>query len=284
MNLSKSSIKRQWFTSENYSLLLGLSCIENHILTLLKADGFLVELLYSNSFINMDCLWENFFLRKRDYAHFDGIERIQDMAKRYGVLSMNFQRGTGEQFIQTVSSSCHDFLMLLKPDVAQDQFNIRGWHEKHYVFVIPEEEHCHVINDIPFSDKTLFNKQLENYYGGEFFECALHCERYDEVHRLLKAERIHLFHSAINHTHIPDGEIAAFRDLIGVYRILLRRQKSYIGIWTNADFFDLFIKDVDSIFMKIEYKNIKQDYSDLDLYWLALLHINNAVNERIRNI
>lgn len=266
-----------------YHLLLGLSCIENHTLALLQSDGFPVELLYGDSFIEMDRLWETFFVQRKDYAHFDGVDRIQDIAKRYGLLSMKLYQEAEVQFIQTIADSDHTFLILLQPEVAQRQFQVRGWHEKHYVLVIPDRKQYHVINDIPFGERTLSCEELKDYYGGEFFDCMIHRDRYDETQRKLKANQIHLSCSDVSHIQIPDDDLIAFRDMIGVYRILLRRQKAYLSHWMNTDLFDLFIRKVDSIYMRVEYMNLKKvnDGQISNELWCSTLEVDRAIRESV---
>lgn len=263
--------------------MYGLSCIENYTLALLQSDGFPIGLLYGDSFIEMDRLWETFFMNGRDYAHFDGVERIQDIAKRYGLLSMKLYREAGEQFIQTIADSDHTFLILLQPEVAQKQFQVRGWHEKHYVLVIPDGKQYHLINDIPFGERTISSEELKDYYGGEFFDCVIYRERYDETQRKLKTNRISLFCTGVSHIQIPNDNLIAFRDMIGVYRILLRRQKAYLGYWMNTDFFDLFIREVDSIYMKAEYMNLKRvsNGQNLNKLWCSILEADRAIREAV---
>lgn len=266
-----------------YHLLLGLSCIENHILALLQSEGFPVELLYGDSFIEMDRLWETFFVKRRDYAHFDGVERIQDIAKRYGLLFMKLHREAEVQFIQTIADSDHAFLMLVQSEVAQRQFQVRGWHEKHYVLVIPDGKQYNLINDIPFGKRTISSEELKDYYGGEFFDCMIHRDRYDETQRRLKDNRIHLSSSDVSRIQIPDDDLITFRDMIGVYRILLKRQKAYLSYGMNTDFFDSFIREVDSIYMKVEYMNLKKvsNGQNLNKLWCSILEADRAMREAV---
>lgn len=268
---------------EAYSVVLGLSCVENHILSSLYLDGFPIELLYFNSFIEIDALWEAFFLKKNDYAHFDGIIRIQDTAKKYGLISMKLYKKDLDQFIHNMMNSDHFFLMLLKPKVSQDQFQVRGWHEKHYAKVILDENQCHIINDIPFKEKTIFLYELNDYYSGEFLDYVLNKKRYKEIEKLLNSYSFKIAASSVKHKFISSDDFVAFRDMIGVYRILIRRQKYYCGLKMNTNFFDTLIKEIDSIYMRVEYMYLKNtcDIKNINFLWNSVIEIDKEIREKI---
>ena len=88
---------------------LYLSCVENYFLAWIS-KFYKVERLYSNSFVSISQVFDDFFCGA-NYENYSMVERIQNTAEKYGVVSHSYVKLSANEALKFIKNLSGDRLV-----------------------------------------------------------------------------------------------------------------------------------------------------------------------------
>lgn len=247
----------QYPTMEIYREVCGLSCIENHVLALLKANRFPIERLYGNSCLSMSRLWQAFLIERVPYAAFQGVERIQDELKRAGAIHLERRQEAQILPVLQITRENQAVLARVTHSYAKTQLRTKGWREDHYVLLSSASGQTTLYNDIPFAHFSIPQSEAETVYDRAYFLLTFHWDVLEKLFAHHNAPSGSPRAEWVPPTALTPEDLPNLRDLIGVYRVLLRRWKKAAMVQDITAAED-WIKQADLLYMQAEYLHIKK--------------------------
>lgn len=257
-----------------YDKIFGLSCIENHVLAILRQRGEEIEYAYYNCAVPLGNLYTHLVLDGVKQEYFNLIERIQDALKNLGIIELT--RVIPMQFADVKRAVCacreNEYILIrVTLHFTKSILMARGFREDHFVYVRPCGNDFEVFNDIPERVTMLTGKQLAEVYDGEYFHLS--------VKRKLNGEDINLLWNlrsfkpeefrrhnigADNFDNVKDIGVR-LRNLTGVYKTLRYRMAEYYGKYVDTRFIQEAMPPIEKIYAMFEYYNLKPG-TPLDKY------------------
>lgn len=151
-----------------YKNIYGLTCIENHVLALLRMHGIEERFFYCDSYILASDLYEQ-IINKGNAFDYQGIIRVQNLCKDLGIISLNKRVGD----VIAAIKKRNTILMQVTPDFNKSVLGARGYRNDHYVIAQMSEDIISIINDIPQKRIVTDYEMLQTAYAGEYFEFEL---------------------------------------------------------------------------------------------------------------
>lgn len=229
-----------------YEKLFGLSCVENHVLAILRQRKEQIGYTYFDCAVPLKDLYEHMVVQgvKQEYFHLT--ERIQDVLKKLGVIELVKEKTKCFQELEEVIFSCKEdeyFLIKVTPEFTKKQLFARGFREDHFVYVRAFGSQFQVFNDIPKRDLMLSPEQLKKGFDGKYFRLFVHRKLCEEDKNLLwnmrkfrpEKETVFSLQRGVD-SDIEDIGIK-LRNLTGVYKQLRYRMKAYYGNYTDTGLF-----------------------------------------------
>lgn len=255
---------------ENYKNVLGLSCIENHILAIMNANKISNSIVFENSFVDLEQIGNYFLAQKANFAEFCKIPRIQNDLKDSGAISMRLGFSDVWEILSGVEENSDRFLLAsIIPEQANKLLYTRGWRSDHYVLVKKAGECVKIINDIPAMELTVSKENFGDIYGGSYFELTFNeiemkrsCQDNTTIFidKLVKlnAKKSDLFQFINDDVNIE--MLSYLRDLVGVCKIVYARQKELLKSSFDCLELNELQSALSSIYMQLEYYNVKSQF------------------------
>lgn len=242
-----------------YQQALGLSCIENHVLAILAAQQLPFAACYTGINLSLHALWDAAVEQHTAYADFNGVPRVQDVLKDAGCIFL--KRHTGGDIVKVIESAAADMYLLLQvtPAYAKQTLRSRGWRADHYVLAKQEVQQIRLFNDIPAVEETVSKTALKKIYGGTWFTLYLDKNKLHDWLAGLPFVPVKALASTVPFLNLKSEDMPYFRDMVGLYRILKRRQRQYYAAYFNTEFLDEEIKQLDMIYLQIEFSILKKE-------------------------
>lgn len=238
----------------------GLSCVENLIIYIMKENNISFQNCYCDSFLTYNEIQRFFFAEKCSYATFNGVQRLQEVAKREKILEItlhdiNFLTNNSP----IISDSERYWLIMVSPDFVRDKYHRNLWRDDHYILLSSRGEgRLEYINDSPFDMGTLTFNELNSYLGG----CALAVEiRNHNFPRRQSAYICDLLEKV--HADPPEdvsefADVEILRDIVGVLRILRKRMYALLSFEHDVQFMLPFLKNFDRYYALLEYMRLRK--------------------------
>ena len=240
---------------------MGLSCVENLFLYLLKSEGVEYESLFWESFLPYHVIEQAFTANKCSYASFSLIRRIQDlaedegMAKLYRVNDDSIPEGDENQYL----------LMMVTPEFSQQKYNKPLWRNDHYIIVSRQDSEKYLyLNDNPRDSGVLTAEELKRYYGGKAILVDLVTSQFMHSPQIYVDRLIDRL-SLVSSEQSWSGDIYVLRDILGVLRILRRRLTVLVSKIYDIGFMREYLNKLDRNYAILEYMRLRQNY---DVYKL----------------
>jgi len=261
--------------------LHGLSCIENHALAILREHGTDIRPLYRDCAVPLKELFSSLVCQGESREYFNSIIRVQDLAKKIGIISMRLYKQSFDELIAIISDTQGNeyILMRVTKEFTKQQLHARGFRDDHYVRVESAGEDFKVINDIPEITLELTQDELKSAYDGDYFKLCVNRAISDadrgNIHetRVFKAENQEIFNFDItDFESIPEVGIR-IRNMAGVYKVLRYRMAEYHGQYVDTEFIKKRMPEIEKCFSLFEYFNLKKTIS-FEKYFEALVKLN----------
>jgi len=264
----------------------GLSCVENHVLAIMREQGHKIVPLYHDAAVPMRKLFDNLIKCGERQEYFNSIARVQDILKNLGIINFTLNHNPSGENVRSIlhRHDCDAYILVrCTPLFAKQSLHARGWRNDHYVRARVVGEGIEIINDIPEKAIVVDSKTFDELYSGSYFEMHVLRElnKQDEL-MLLKTRSFKPedYQKSIYLKHDFDGIPNAglrLRNLAGIHKILRYRLASYYNSYMDARFIFGTLPDVEQYFALFEYFNIKKNVS-FEKYFRLFCDMNEAEN------
>jgi len=269
-----------------YEHIYGLSCIENHVLAVLKQCGEKVEFLYHNCAVPIYKLYSLLVRKGIKQENFAEVQRVQDILKKLGIISLVKKQPESIENLKDLREEIQKcqrneyILTRVKPEFSKTVLYSRGLRTDHYVLIKSEGNDFKLYNDIPERILTVTERQLPEIFDGDYFKMSVLRElnvddaNYLWLNRDYKPENQNSFDFNKNHFNEIDEIGIKLRNMVGIYKTLSRRMAEYYGIYINTDFIRGILPNVDKLYALLEYYNLKQN-TPLEKYYSVISEFVN---------
>ncbi len=232
----------------------GLSCVENLVMYILKANNITFQYLFFESFLTYSEIENAFATQKQTYATFNIIPRIQNVAEKEGIIKMVLLNHSD---IPQLNSDYY-MMVMVSPEFEKNRYNKELWRDDHYILVSPNSDtEYNYINDNPLDIGKISMNELKKYYNGKAIFIDISNQSF------LKAPSYYINHF-INtcHIDIPCGclcnDIITLRDIVGVLRVLRKRMYSLLVLSNDVEYMIPYLKSIDQKYMLLEYMRMRK--------------------------
>lgn len=271
-----------------YEKIFGLSCVENHVLAILKQRNEKIEYIYYDSGLSLHDLYVDLVEKGVKQEYFNRIERIQNVLKKMGII--DFVKTETVQFdnVRQAVYRCKEneyILIRVTPYFSKTVLMARGFRPDHFVYIRAGDGNFEVINDIPERAVLFTDYQFKENFAGEFFRLIV-------KRRINKEDILYLWgirkfcpeyvsNNKININKLENVEDIGIklRNLTGVYKILRYRMFYYYGNYINTDFILKTMPQIEKVYTMSEYYNLKPGIS-IDKY-IDLFYRLNEIDDYI---
>lgn len=184
----------------------ALSCVEYYFIPWLR-EFTAVEALYPETIVSYAQAEE--IIQRSSYASPQGIARVQEIAERYGIVTHEKCRYSGEP-------PKENELWLLRVDPSFFRGTQRAWREDHYVrLMTATDRQYYLVNAYPLEVREMDRQDMECLHG----DCLVYRFRMENEVRVPFAWQ---------QTQLPEAmpTISVMRDALLLYRVSLRRRKA----------------------------------------------------------
>lgn len=267
-----------------YENILGLSCVENHILATLKKRGMDISPLYHNCALSLREIFYFLVIIGEKQEYFDRVPRIQEVLKKLGVIKLVLKRQSNIQSVRNAIRLCKDneyILLKVTPKFTKENLFARGFRDDHYVLVRANSDNFTIINDIPERMEIVTARQLTKAYGGDYFKLTVKRE-------LTKNDTDFLW---ISREFKPDNQKPFYyfkkdltdisnlgiklRNMAIIYRILRYRMAIYYSMYVDTGFIGEVMPTIEKYYVLFEYYNLKKSVT-IDKYYSILSELNET--------
>lgn len=237
----------------------GLSCVENLILYIMNDNNVSFQNCFCDSFLTYNEIEKFFLTEKCSYATFNGVQRLQQVAKRENILDLIFHE---IKFISNDSSIITDseryWLIMVRPDFVDAKYHKRLWRDDHYILLSSRNtNHLEYINDYPFDIGTLTFDELNSYFGGFALEVEIRNQSFPRTQRSYIYDLLIKVHADRNDNLTTLLNTEMFRDIIGILRILRKRMYALLSLEYDVQFMLPYLKNFDRNYALLEYMRLK---------------------------
>jgi hypothetical protein len=257
------------------SNILGLSCIENYILGILRQKGIDVTRLYCRSFVSAEKLYDDVFNKDLTYENYTEIPRIHSIAKKLGVIDL-----------QTVNTddtfNLNDFLKSLKVneyimikvsrEFMMNKFKAKTWRNDHYMLVFMQDNSIRFVNTVPLSDGVLTQSELLEAYNHSYIKMTVLRKMNKRDTDLCMVDFIVSYNVSLNiHNYsktlnIDNADTIKTKHLLLIYKVLVKRTIEFLRPYFNLDNLSDYILQLNKYIARTEYtllRNKQSDYSNI---------------------
>ena len=254
-------IDRKWYTG-----LLGMSCVENHVLAFLLSRGEDIRCLYADSTPPLETLFQAAVGRGIRFTDGCGIARIQERLKSMGIIDLRLTDGADTDRLLHAAdriSPQETVLMETSSDFARRYLAAKGWREDHVVLLEREGERWRIVNDLPPKALFISHGELKQAFSGRYF--LLKVRR-----RILPGDRERLWQ---NRRYRPEcfGPAAIspsalsgvpdvwdrMRQCLMAYKISRKRTAEYYGEKVDTAFIGQAVTEFERLQARVEYSFLK---------------------------
>lgn len=246
--------------------IYGTSCIENHVLYMLKQNNMNFSCLYHNCAIPM-CEMINYFISGGgDPYAFSLIPRVHDELRKYGIISWDMSTNVSSNSLVHELSFADDIrfsLIQVTPEFTKNKLRARGFRDDHYVRVALHDKGIIIYNDIPNIVAVLSPEELMKTYTGTRVRISIERGVDDGFADLMwkdrqfKPEHFVPWNLSLNELKGEDNLGDKVRNLLIIYKIMCLRMEEYYGTNNTRYIIKDFSSAVTQSFAKLEYLRIK---------------------------
>ena len=247
-----------------YENIYGLSCVENQILYHLKLLDMDISMLYSDSLIAFDDLYNSFVINEESPDYFNKIPKIQNTLQSLGVLQYSYYKKDDISEVLLNLKNVNDFLLFrVKSDFAKNTLYARGFRPDHYVCAKRLDKNIEIINDIPYKKILISQEELYSIYDGSYivFTIIRYLNEYDR--EILSKNIINIPQNAnyISENCVPIKQTndlnLRIRNLLRILKILRYRVYEYYRNYIDVGFIKEMCILINKYFATCEYFNLR---------------------------
>lgn len=233
---------------------LGLSCVENYLLYIYILQGYDYRYLYSKSFISMSDIVSAFCDDSAQYAYFDKIPRLQDVAVEQGLLTHTVEK----DFKASVNQ--YDYCCIgVSQRFVNEQYGRDLWRDDHFILLCEEKEDEWIcLNDNPRDCLSIQKSNMPNIYGGQ----SVCFQILSDLDESVKDKLLHDFQEKIGQEQklyeYKLTDLLVVRDILGILRVTSKRIRDYCSIYFDTLFMNDYLLEIDNLYVLIEYMRLRK--------------------------
>lgn len=243
---------------------LALSCVERQLLYILEDNQINPNILFLDSFESVETILEYFMNKDMKYAEFNIFDRLQNIANEKGIIDMEYVEVRDEDFIKKYE------YILLGADIEflKKTYGSSVWSDEHYVLITQKDlETYYYLNDSPYDERIISQKEMYELSTSSAIGISLKREIIAEEDALKR------FCDKLNNedtirryqlNSLKKNSLLQLRDALGVIRVMRKRNYYFISEYVDASFMDEYLKELDSKYIKLEYKRLRKPAVDVD--------------------
>jgi len=282
-----------------YEKIYGLSCIENHVLAILRQRGEDISWTYYDSAVPLYQLYNEMVRNGVKQESFNSVKRVHDTLRKMGIISLKRIEPLNIMDTARVINSCRDneyILIRVSSEFAQKVLHTRERQPDHYVLAKAADDGWTVSIDIPPYVIAITEEQFCTVFDGDCFVLtvnrqidtadtrSLWCKR---THKPEKHRRTYFTQDDLFGIEEPKIRL---RDMACVYALLRRRMAEYYGRYVNTEFFNRLLPEIertrDAFAAHSKQKNtpvgkyaeLLRELSNIDAFLI------NTLNKRLENV
>lgn len=234
--------------------ILGLSCLENYLLYIMKECGYHYQALYAESFVSFSDIATTLFDEAVPYAYFHKIPRLQATARKKNLLSMAITKNIEEGVSQ------YDYCCIkVHPDFVIERYGRKPWRDDHYILLCEQRDHKWIcLNDNPRDIIELNSDILSHAYAGK----TICFHRLTEIHSSLEKRFLKAFQNTVaqpQKIYVPHiNNLGIARDIIGILKTTRKRIQEYSSQYMDTAFMTDYLLQLDKTYAIFEYMRVRQ--------------------------
>lgn len=245
---------------------VSLSCIESYLIFIFRSNKMEYRYLFGESYCSFFDIAKAFIADDVKYAFFYRIPRLQDTAYKLGVIDIK-SNNCGSFQISPFNLDYSFYLFKVNQQFINSQLKFTPWREDHYIYLKEYQNGRWIyVSEFPQKIGTLTSDELLSYYDGTYIKIDLLCDHF----RQSKISLLNTFISDINkqqktYHFSQDIDALKVRDLLGILRVSRRRISEFLSMFTECDFADEYLHNLDQQYAMVEYMRLRniEDYSKL---------------------
>lgn len=207
-------------------------------------------------------------MRAGRYEYFDRIEKIQDILKQQHIISLELHHSQNISAVQKeiTDSNCNRYILIqLRTSFMQETYHKASWRDDHFALILPDINGYRLLNDIPASETTLHECDLQKAYAGNYFVLSI-LKKSTEIdtgllwtNRRFKPENYKPFmYQGDDLDDIMNLEIR-LRNLTGIYKISRYRLQRYYAGRVDMSYTEPILRKVEQLYGQFEYFHLRKN-------------------------
>lgn len=241
---------------------LGLSCVENLLTYILRANNISLYPLYANSFLTYSEVENALTTQQETYATFSSLARIQHIAEKEGIIKIKLIDSPE----LPLTCDDHYLIVMVAPDFAKDKYKKVLWRDDHYILVSQSTENTlNYINDNPLDTGKMSFGELQHYYAGHAIAISIENTCYFNSIEHYVETFLHSCKIDVSNKELNSYDVMMLRDIVGILKILRRRAYALVSFVYDVDYMIDYFKLLDHKYTVLEYMRIRKQYDPVKL-------------------
>jgi hypothetical protein len=249
---------------DSYSQILGLTCVENHVLAFLTDNGFDIRNCYANSGISFTELCVD-YINGAETLHTNRVCRVQEALKKDGIIALKRHKNAElEELLEAVRTAGIKEVVLagIQHEYAVNTLGARGWRNDHFAALKEKDGLYRLLNDAPATERMIDYDEMKTAYRNEYMFLAFlrhytDKERHERYKNRKYQPAFHLKQAAVPDFTADPAE-TGFRDALFVYKTLQKRLSAYYSMIIDNGVFAGLLKELEQLFTRVEYFRIRR--------------------------
>lgn len=272
-----------------YSQSLGISCVEKSVLGFLEYIKYPYQILFIDSYINLESVFTDFLETNVPYMKFTGLKRLQQVSEELGILKTEYMETNFDKMVQC---SCIELterrplLVRVKPNKLPNA-KFMPWAEEHFILLYKIDNEFFLLNQYPLSEYVMTLDEIRDIYDGAILRIVpifnVDLKQYKQmaqktIEKIAKQKEYNFIYE------ITDDNVEHLRNAVGVLKLSRLQIKEWL-VWLKSNFDEInyhievipYLEELVSIFNKlylaIEYYRYRKN---------NLLYIKELINTVVR--
>jgi len=238
---------------EIFDNLIGLSCVENYLLYILAHNRTQYRHIYAHSFISFYDIVDAFCNHDIQYAYFNKIVRVQELAHRKGLVSLSVLSDISDALSSKVYCC-----FKVTPVFIQTRFGRSLWRDDHYILACNHSDSNWVfLNDNPRDVIKLHHDELLSVYDGNIICFDILRDFDDNIAGDFLREFKQKLLEPCDSCNVDIKSIEVARDILGVLRISRKRICEYCSHYTSVEFMNNYLMELNKAYAMLEYMRLR---------------------------
>lgn len=280
-----SNSAAQFMASDRFQNILGLSCVENHVLLFLMQNGIDIRPLYEDSLISLSDMIKEKIVFGKKYTDKGSVPRIHEHLSEAGYLLMKPENKNAVSLLKYVSKHEKDKMTLIQvtPKFAKTVLHTRGWRNDHFVRIVDDKGRLLMLNDIPSLWHPIELKELSKSYVGRLLRFELINKKFTFPPNVKAIDKLYSPQNFNIEKDLCDSCVSMQKlyNLLLYYKTMRYRTKDYVSLFTDTEFMYESLNKTEALFMTVSYMMLRNQY-DFESEYRILKQLCDIESEMLK--